>query len=388
MADQTQGPRPEVSLLSVLLGAAVLAVALADVFLTVLYVRGNSGLVAPLLGRGVWRAARWLARRVPRGGDRVLAGAGPAVLVAIAVSWALLIVLGFALVVWPSLGTGVRASDGATPQHFAAAVYYAAMSLTTLGTGDLTPRTPGMRLLMVLQAAMGFSLLTLTLTYVMSVYSALVRRNTFATKVHHLTVASGDSVELLSGLAAGGRLEGARDALNTFQAGFADLYESHHAYPVLHYFRFPEPAYAVARVAFVALDVSSLLHAALDPTKYRSLLEGSAARGAWSSGLQVLSGLGATFLPHAVRPGQDAVAMGPAEASDAAPVGAVPEAWRGRFERAWEVLVRQDISLAPRDEAFRRYVQLRRTWQPWVEALAQHMAHDPHVIAGGSRDAS
>lgn len=375
------------SVLSVLLGAALLAVALADVFLTVLYVRGNSGLVAPLLGRGVWRAARWLARRLPMGGDRILAGAGPAVLVAIAVTWALLIVLGFALVAWPSLGHGVRASDGATPQGFAAAVYYAAMSLTTLGTGDLVPRTPAMRLLMVLQAALGFSLLTLTLTYVMSVYSALVRRNTFATSVHHLTAASGDSVELLSALAAGGRLGAASDALNAFRAGCADLHESHHAYPVLHYFRFPEPRYAVARIAFVALDVSSLLHAALDQREYRSLLAGSAARGAWSSGLQVLSGLGATFLPPSMRPGERPLDMGPAEATTAhAPVEAPAEAWRARFDRALSALEQEDVALAPREEAFGRYVQLRSRWQPWVEALAQHMAHDPGVIASASRD--
>src|SRR4051812_2232530 len=40
-----------------LAGGIVLAITLLDVFLTVLYARAGTGILAPLLARGVWRSA-------------------------------------------------------------------------------------------------------------------------------------------------------------------------------------------------------------------------------------------------------------------------------------------------------------------------------------------
>lgn len=61
-------------------------------------------------------------------------------------------------------------------RHF----YYSGYSLTTLGTGDIVPKTATYRLLTVLEAVLGFSTFTRTLTYFLSVYSALRQRNVFA----------------------------------------------------------------------------------------------------------------------------------------------------------------------------------------------------------------
>jgi hypothetical protein len=44
-----------------LAGGIVLAITLLDVFLTVLYARASTGLLAPRLARGVWRIFRGLS---------------------------------------------------------------------------------------------------------------------------------------------------------------------------------------------------------------------------------------------------------------------------------------------------------------------------------------
>lgn len=358
-------------LVGILAGSALVVVALSDIFLTVLFVRGNAALLSPAVSGGVWRIMRWCAHRLPTGGERLLALAGPLVLVVIAVVWATLVLFGFALITWPALGRDILASDGATPRDFGTALYYAGMSLTTLGTGDLSARTSGLRLLMVLKAALGFSLLTLTTTYFMSVYSALVRRNAFASSLHRRTGGTGDSQVLSRALFAGGQGAAAPSVLASLSDGLADLYESHQAYPVLHYFRFPEPAYALSRVAYLNLDLLSLLHAALDAQHYRSLLSGGDARAAWSMGMAALTGVAATFLPS------DLLPRAPVEV-DADP----PEAWRTHFQRARQALAEEGVALAPEEEAWPVYAELRRRWQPWVDALARHMAFDPRVVSG------
>ena len=65
-----------------LLGGVVIAIALADVFLTVLYARAGTGLVAPPLGRGVWRVFRALSSERHAG---LLNYCGPVQLVALVV---------------------------------------------------------------------------------------------------------------------------------------------------------------------------------------------------------------------------------------------------------------------------------------------------------------
>ena len=104
------------------IGIALMLIMPVDVFLTVLYARigsaapgrlGGGGIVSPWIGRGVWAAFRRLG---PREGDRrdaVFSFCGPTVVVALLLPWALLPIVGAALVVHPALGTAVRSRPDA-----------------------------------------------------------------------------------------------------------------------------------------------------------------------------------------------------------------------------------------------------------------------------------
>ena len=94
-----------------LAGGIVLAITLLDVFLTVLYARAGTGLLAPRLARGVWRVFRGLSGGRHAG---ILTYCGPVQLVALVLMWGVLLTLASGLVIHPAFGAGVESSSGAT----------------------------------------------------------------------------------------------------------------------------------------------------------------------------------------------------------------------------------------------------------------------------------
>src|SRR5436190_11352057 len=63
---------PMMHLLSTILGAALILIVLADVFLTVLYARMGNGIVSHRLACWTWYVFRAVAKPLPRYKDRVL----------------------------------------------------------------------------------------------------------------------------------------------------------------------------------------------------------------------------------------------------------------------------------------------------------------------------
>ena len=356
------------------IGLALVAVALVDVFLVVLYVGGGAGWVTPLLSEATLRTFRGLARLVPRKRASVMSLAGPATMVVIAAGWGLLMSFGCALLMWPWLGQGIHASSGATPTDFGTAYYFAVMSLTTLGTGDLVASTTPLRLAMVAMAVLGFSLLTLGVTYVLSIYNALLRRNTFAGDLHYRTAGTGDAVAYLVRAGAGGDATPIREDQMQIMQEVVRLYESHQFYPVLHYFRYTEERYALARMALVVADANSLVRTVLDPEAHAAVVKGSATRGVWEAMREVLSGLGGTFIPPGSRPR-------PSSGEQAAEE---EDRWRDRYHAARRRLEDEGLSVVAAAEGVERYVSLRRQWQPWIEAFAAHLDYDLERILAPS----
>lgn len=305
-------------------GLALVALALADIFLTVLYARGGVGLLTPRLNRGTWQLFRRVAGLLPTSGrDRFLSFAGPTLVALTVAVWVALLAVGFALVIWPRLGTGIQASSGPTPTDFAAALYYSAYSLTTLGLGDLAPQSAFFRLLTVLEAAVGFSVLTLSLTYLASVYGALAHRNAFALLLHYQAGGTADAAELLARLGPGGDFTGARQEVSRAATELLALLEAHHSYPVLHYFRRGDPAYAMARIILVALDAASLVRTVLDKKRHHAFAASAAMEALWGGGLRLLEETARDFLPSG------AVAHGGRPAPET-----VERRWRARHEAA------------------------------------------------------
>ncbi|HEU4563691.1 MAG TPA: potassium channel family protein [Gemmatimonadaceae bacterium] len=163
-------------------GGAVLVLAvLWDMFRELYHPAGTGSLTRTLRDR-LWR----LFRRAARRRRKVLQLAGPTMVIAIIATWGVLLTLGWALIFWPYLPDAFRFASGLEPvarSGFGTAMYFSALSLTTLGVGDVTPTWTSLRLLCNVEAAIGFALLTAGISWILSIYPVLARRRTLARRV-------------------------------------------------------------------------------------------------------------------------------------------------------------------------------------------------------------
>jgi hypothetical protein len=348
------------------IGSALVLLSLADVFLTVLYVRSGTSLISDRLARWIWRLFRFVDRWVPDNNHRIMSFGGASILLLIIAAWVLLLVFGFALIALPNLGTGIRSASGITPNGLPAAIYFSGSNLATAGSSDLVPATKAMRLVAVFCPLIGMSIITLTLTYLLQVYQALMRRNTFALRLHFATGATGDAAELIAGLGAGGDFAGARSDLGSLAGEMVDLYESHHFFPMLLFFRFRDAHYALSRMTTITMDAATLIRSALDPAHYAPLQNCAASTMLWEGGTHLLDEMARVLLPESrQRPGPR-----PDEDTN--------RRWREHYRAAAGRLRQAGIRTVPDEQAgAERYIELRAKWDFSLRGFAAYMDYAP-----------
>lgn len=165
-----------------LLGLALIAIALRDIFDVLFHPLGR-GMVARQVVRVVTGISRWLAMRVKGAGLL----AGPISYIAVVATWATLLALGWALIFLPQLPSGFNFSPGldpATHAGFIDALYISLVNLTSLGYGDISPASDAMRLLGPVETLFGLGLLTASISWLISIYGAISRRDSLAHEVH------------------------------------------------------------------------------------------------------------------------------------------------------------------------------------------------------------
>jgi hypothetical protein len=354
-----------------IVGAHLILLALLDVFLTVLYARLKTGLSTPLLSRFVWWAFKRLCDMMPKWKDRVLTFAAPVTLVLMFVLWMSELIIGHALLLWPGLfNGGITAVSGPTPTDFVTAIYYSGDNLTTVGNGDLNANGRFYKLLTVFESVAGMAVITLSITYLLEIYSALQRRNAFAVSLHHQTSSTGDAVEKIVGLGPNGDFEGARQDIQMIAKQLVDLYETHHFFWILSYFRFEKEYYALSRIMLVVLDIVTLMRTGLSERRYTNLLRSGPLTEMWNSGMHLLRDFSQAYLPRTP-------SASPTMDEDPAMI----ELWRQRYRmavmqmRGAGIEVAEDLHLGEE-----KYVEMRREWDRYVNAFAHYMAHTPDEI--------
>lgn len=357
-------------LFSQAVGIGLILLASVDVFLTVFYPRTGKSVISLQLSKVTWELFRQISRWLPTNSKNILSYCGPILVVLIAVIWVCTFALGFALLFWPALGQGIQASQGKTPTDFATAFYYSGFTLTTLGVGDLVAKTGFWRLVTVLEAAVGFSIITASLSYLLSVYSSLTRRNTFALSLYHRSAGEVDAASLLVRLKGYGQFEPATQEISDIARELLFLLETHHAYPVLHYFHFGDPRYALARMSLISLDLATLIKSALHQEAYKALIESAAVAELESGGLDMLTQLSESFL-------------GKVPASQLSE----KQAWRRRYFKAIEMFEENDLKTVVDVEAGAdEYVVRREQWNAIVLSFSEYMEHKWHDIAPAERE--
>ena len=356
-------------------GALVMGLVLLDVFLTVLYARIGTGLFADRAAHLVWIVFRRAAEAAGARRGTVLSFCGPVILLLYVLFWAVGLTLGAGLVIHPGLGTGVQAGNGPTPEDFLTALYAGGSSMAIVGASDFKPTTDGYRFVYLVNSLIGLSVTSLVLTYVMQVYGALRQRNALGLLFHALSGETSDAGALLARLVPRGQFSAGYNHLATLGEGMAQLKETHHFYPVLFYFRFRQPCYAVSAQAHLALDTVSLIRSSLAGEDAAWLRQAAAVEALWHLSRMLVVTLETTFL-GGDPPSPDAV--DPEER----------QRWRADWERAVSRLAEAGIAVARDESAAQAYLDRRAEWAPHIARLAPAMAYRRAEIEARGSDAS
>ncbi|MCO7220407.1 potassium channel family protein [Klenkia sp. PcliD-1-E] len=142
----------------------------------------GSGVISTTVARAFWRTTR--ARS-----SRLMQLAGPLSMVAIIATWILILVSGWVLIYLPNIPESFVYGSGLSPSQrspIVDALYFSLVTVATLGFGDIVPVAGALRVLVPVEALMGFALFTASITWILQVYPALGRRRAVAMRLHLL----------------------------------------------------------------------------------------------------------------------------------------------------------------------------------------------------------
>lgn len=223
-----------------LLGIALIGLALRDIFDVLFHPLGR-GVIARRIVEGVSSLARLLAGRAPT--MRLLAG--PLSYIAVVATWAVLLAVGWALIFMPQMPDGFNfdpALDPKTHTGFVDALYLSLVNLTSLGYGDISPAAPLLRLLGPVETLFGLGLLTASISWLISIYNAISRRDSLAHEVHLAKQAE----ELLGQKLADSDPQLLGSMLASFTEQLIRTRRDLIHFPITHYFRTEDEERALA----------------------------------------------------------------------------------------------------------------------------------------------
>ena len=156
-------------------GLVLLSLALRDIFDVLFHLEGRAS-VSRFVTRTVWQAMRRASDVRPK----LFPLAGPCGLVATIAVWAILLIVGWALLIWPHLASFETAAGEPTDGGFWEALHISGDVLSTMGFSDVNPVDQWLRVILPLEALLGFGLLTASVTWLFAVHPAVQRRRALA----------------------------------------------------------------------------------------------------------------------------------------------------------------------------------------------------------------
>ncbi len=250
-------------------GVVLLALVFYDIYATILRATKHPGPFSEFINRGLW----WLMSRSTRNFDRrlrhrVLSSLGPLLMPFLISFFILMLLAGFALIYLPRMETGFKIDNESNYNPIFQAFYFSGITLLTIGYGDILPTSGVTRIVAVIEGASGIAIISLSITYLLTVYGALERKRAVALKFYHQARQGADISGFLSNHFSRGRFhslpEFLRDATHDLQA----LLESHIEHPVIHYFHPVEVYKGLPRALFFVLETVAILNAHVDEKEY------------------------------------------------------------------------------------------------------------------------
>lgn len=236
----------------VLAAALIAGLTLWDQFVTV-FSTGGAGPLSRLAFRGIWKLLLSVHRHRPI--HAALKFAGPAMILLSIVSWYLLLGLAVFLVFIAYPGSVIDGTTSA-PANLIETLYFTNTTISSLGYGDWVPSGPPWTFISTLATLAATIVLTVSLSYVLSVVSAAIQRRSLATSIF----AMGSSEEEIIQNA---NLTDSQGSLKNYLLDLSSTIDlqglRHLAFPVLKYFHATQAELSPARGLLLLGDTVFLL---------------------------------------------------------------------------------------------------------------------------------
>jgi Ion channel len=216
-----------------------------------------------------WTLWRTVIRRIRRRGRRetYLSYFGPLTVIILLITWAAGLVVGFAGLHW-AFGSRLVGPEGVA--HFGTDVYMSGTTFFTLGLGDVVPRSTAARVLVVLEAGMGFAFLAIVIAYVPVLYQAFSRREGRISMLDAWAGSPPAAGELIRRLGPDGHSSLLGPFLQEWEQWAAELLETHISYPALAFFRSQHDNESWVAALTTILDACALVIAVVEGAPVRA----------------------------------------------------------------------------------------------------------------------
>lgn len=360
------------NLLLTIAGAALLVLVFYDIYATILRATKHSGPFSTSLNRGLWWAARGAARKFSRRRrHRILSPVGPLLMPLLIALFILMLITGFALIYLPRMQTEFEIEDAARANQIFQAFYFSGATFLTIGYGDITPVSAAMRIIAVIEAATGLAIISLSITYLLTVYGALESKRAIALRFYHQARQGADVSGFIANHFARGRFHTLTESLREATRDLQELLESHLEHPVIHFFHPPEVYKSFPRAIFVTLETVAILNAHIDEKEYVEagdhpdvLLAGDNARYVLA---ELVTSLNLqTDATESFEPDEETLRRR-----------------RKSFDRAMKIL--QDSGIKTRadiERAFLEYSEDRADWERPLFHFAEFLGYDWNEVTG------
>jgi Ion channel len=335
---------------SFIAGFVCVFAALLDAFQTVILPRRATGRfrLTRLFYVFTWTPWSAIASRIrhPRKRETALSFYGPLSLVFLIVAWAAALVFGFSLMYY-GLGSHFTDSLGVAAD-LRTDLYVSGTTLFTLGLGDVVPRNPWTREMIIVECGMGLGFVAVVIGYFPVLYGAFSKREASISLLDARAGSPPTAVELLRRHAFDGGDAALRVLLEEWERWAAELMESHISYPLLCYFRSQHTSQSWLSALTAILDACSLLIAGV---------QGHSARQAqltFALARHALVDLSQVFSQSPVTKMEDRLP---------------PE----RFDALYALLCKSGVRVCRDAGSMERLRQMRGMYEGYAEAMSRHL---------------
>ena len=229
-----------------------------------------------------------------------------------------------------------------------------------------------MRVVAVTEAASGFALISLAVTYLITVYGALERKRAIALAFYHQADEGADVAGFIAHHFVRGKFYALETALRDATRDLHGLLESHVEHPVIHYFHPVEVHKGLPRVLFITLETCAVLQSCIEDEEYPETYDHPEVRTLEATARYVLKQLVATLnLEQRSRRRRTETYI------------EEEERWQRRFGQTMRRLQKAGIVVRrDREAGWADYRARRNEWEAQLHLFARYLGYDWDEVTG------